>query len=68
MTQESSESMMKASILVACKNSKILSELTEEEIDSIVNVLIDEQFSDTRKTAQNNLEDIVDKISKRLVK
>jgi hypothetical protein len=67
MTQESSESMMKASIIVACKNSEILSDLTEKEIDLILDVLINEQFSDTRKAAQNTLESIIDKISKRLV-
>ena len=67
MTQESSESMMKASIIVACKNSEILSDLTEKEINLILDVLINEQFSDTRKAAQNTLESIIDKISKRLV-
>lgn len=68
MTQESSESMMKASILHACKKSDILSELTENEIDLIIDVLINEQFSDTRKAAQTTLENIIDDISKRLVK
>lgn len=68
MTQGSSETMMKASILDACKNSDVLSELTENEIDLILDVLINEQFSDTRKAAQSTLEKLIDKISKRLVK
>ena len=68
MNQKSSESIMKTSIIEACKKSTLLSNLTADEIDSILEVLVKEQFSDTRKSAQKSLEDIVDAISKRLVK
>jgi hypothetical protein len=68
MNQQSSESIMKASILKACKKSTLLSNLKVDEIDSILEVLVKEQFSDTRKSAQKSLEDIIDDISKRLVK
>ena len=68
MNQQSSESIMKASIIESCKKSTLLSNLTVNEIDSILEVLVKEQFSDTRKSAQKSLENIIDNIAKRLVK
>lgn len=63
MTSKSSVQELKEQLLVACSNNKILREIPDVKINEMIDILVLFQFSeDNRRSAQNNLDRIINQI------